>query len=187
MGVEKLHVYRRSSSKEYRQGKGADSSRRDANGTNSTVLNEKNHVGTAVGVGVLEKTEKISTGEHEDSKEDGDVSVSHETRDTKEANMEMTTDKSPLNISRASVLAESPSSDGLAISYEFLVKWVGKSHIHNTWVSESQLKVLAKRKLDNYKAKYGTAVINICEARWKLPQRVNCSSVPLKVVQVKLL
>lgn len=174
VGVEKLHVYRRSVSKEYRQGKGADSLRRDANGTNSTALNEKNQVGSAVGADGLEKTEKISTGEHEDSEllNSCEKSVSHEIRGTKEANMEMGTDNSPPNITHASVLAELTSSDGSAISYEFLVKWVGKSHIHNTWVSESQLKVLAKRKLDNFKAKYGTAVINICEARWKLPQRV---------------
>ncbi|KAI8568577.1 hypothetical protein RHMOL_Rhmol02G0212100 [Rhododendron molle] len=174
MGVEKLHVYRRSVSKEYRQGKGADSLRRDANGTNSTALNEKIQVGSAVGADVLEKTEKISTGEHEDSEllNGCEKSVSHEIRGTKEANMEMGTDNSPPNIAHASVLAESTSSDGSAISYEFLVKWVGKSHVHNTWVSESQLKVLAKRKLDNFKAKYGTAVINICEARWKVPQRV---------------
>ncbi|EPS68656.1 chromatin remodeling complex subunit, partial [Genlisea aurea] len=57
-------------------------------------------------------------------------------------------------------------------SYEFFVKWVGKSHLHNTWISESELKVLAKRKLENYKAKYGTAVMNLCEDRWKMLQRV---------------
>ncbi|KAM0057228.1 putative DNA helicase chromatin regulator PHD family [Helianthus debilis subsp. tardiflorus] len=57
-------------------------------------------------------------------------------------------------------------------SYEFLVKWVGKSHLHNTWVAESQLKVIAKRKLDNYKFKYGRTVINISEDKWKVPQRV---------------
>ncbi|XP_010538629.1 PREDICTED: protein CHROMATIN REMODELING 4 [Tarenaya hassleriana] len=59
-----------------------------------------------------------------------------------------------------------------AVSYEFLVKWMGKSHIHNNWISESDLKVLAKRKLENYKSKYGTTIINICEDRWKQPQRV---------------
>ncbi|KNA15017.1 hypothetical protein SOVF_102070 [Spinacia oleracea] len=52
------------------------------------------------------------------------------------------------------------------------VKWVGKSHIHNRWIPESRLKVLAKRKLDNYKTKYGTAEINLFEERWKQPQRV---------------
>ncbi|MQL84947.1 hypothetical protein Taro_017458, partial [Colocasia esculenta] len=58
------------------------------------------------------------------------------------------------------------------ITYEFLVKWVGQSNIHNGWVSESQLKVLAKRKLENYKAKYGTASINICQEQWTQPQRI---------------
>lgn len=58
------------------------------------------------------------------------------------------------------------------IQYEFLVKWVGRSHIHNSWVSEAQLKVLAKRKLDNYKAKYGTTVLNIFREEWSQPQRV---------------
>ncbi|KAL0911402.1 hypothetical protein M5K25_019541 [Dendrobium thyrsiflorum] len=59
-----------------------------------------------------------------------------------------------------------------AVIYEFLVKWVGKSNIHNSWVSEDQLKLLAKRKLENYKAKYGTAIINICEDQWCQPQRI---------------
>ncbi|CAA0825370.1 Protein CHROMATIN REMODELING 4 [Striga hermonthica] len=58
------------------------------------------------------------------------------------------------------------------VSYEFLVKWVGKSHVHNTWISESELKSLAKRKLENYKGKYGTATMNICKEQWKTPQRV---------------
>ncbi|KAL1223993.1 Protein CHROMATIN REMODELING 4 [Cardamine amara subsp. amara] len=58
------------------------------------------------------------------------------------------------------------------VSYEFLVKWVGKSNIHNSWISEAELKVLAKRKLENYKSKYGSAVINICEDKWKQPQRI---------------
>ncbi|KAL8265884.1 hypothetical protein R6Q59_003228 [Mikania micrantha] len=67
---------------------------------------------------------------------------------------------------------EANNSNEKKESYEFLVKWVGKSHLHNTWVAESQLKVMAKRKLDNYKGKYGRTVINICEEKWKVPQRV---------------
>ncbi|PKA62833.1 CHD3-type chromatin-remodeling factor PICKLE [Apostasia shenzhenica] len=59
-----------------------------------------------------------------------------------------------------------------SVTYEFLVKWVGKSNIHNSWVSEDQLKRLAKRKLENYKAKYGTAMVNICEDQWCQPQRI---------------
>ncbi|KAK9156146.1 hypothetical protein Sjap_003626 [Stephania japonica] len=57
-------------------------------------------------------------------------------------------------------------------NFEFLVKWAGRSHVHNTWVSEEKLKVLAKRKLENFKAKYGTAVINVYEEEWSQPQRV---------------
>lgn len=56
--------------------------------------------------------------------------------------------------------------------YEFLIKWVGKSNIHNSWVAESEVKILAKRKLENYKAKYGTSLINICKEQWCQPQRV---------------
>lgn len=58
------------------------------------------------------------------------------------------------------------------VRYEFLVKWVGQSNVHNSWIAESQLKILAKRKLENYKAKYGTSLINICEEQWCEPQRV---------------
>ncbi|KAL3688297.1 hypothetical protein R1sor_014606 [Riccia sorocarpa] len=35
---------------------------------------------------------------------------------------------------------------------DFPVKWVGKAHIHNEWVSEERQ--IAKRKLDNYESKY---------------------------------
>ncbi|KAJ0980823.1 hypothetical protein J5N97_009078 [Dioscorea zingiberensis] len=67
---------------------------------------------------------------------------------------------------------DSKHIDEDSAAYEFLVKWMGQSNIHNSWVSESQLKILAKRKLENYKAKYGTALINICEEQWSIPQRV---------------
>ncbi|GAB4840766.1 hypothetical protein Ancab_021528 [Ancistrocladus abbreviatus] len=70
------------------------------------------------------------------------------------------------------ISTETSSFNDGKILFEFLVKWVGKSHIHNSWISESMLKALAKRKLDNYKAKYGTASINICEECWTQPQRV---------------
>ncbi|KAL6862175.1 hypothetical protein ACP4OV_016824 [Aristida adscensionis] len=69
-------------------------------------------------------------------------------------------------------LEETAEKDNSGAEYEFLVKWVGKSNIHNSWVSESELKVLAKRKLENYKTKYGTSLINICKEQWCQPQRV---------------
>ncbi|XP_065852202.1 protein CHROMATIN REMODELING 4 isoform X2 [Euphorbia lathyris] len=75
-------------------------------------------------------------------------------------------------VQEASMLESSCVIGKTMTSYEFLVKWAGKSHVHNSWISESQLKAIAKRKLENYKAKYGTAVINICEEKWKVPQRI---------------
>ena len=55
---------------------------------------------------------------------------------------------------------------------EYLVKWVGRSHIHNEWVSEEKLRTYAKRKLENYKTKYGTAPLIIMEDQWSQPQRI---------------
>ncbi|KAG8080478.1 hypothetical protein GUJ93_ZPchr0007g5256 [Zizania palustris] len=69
-------------------------------------------------------------------------------------------------------IQEVEGKDHNGTTYEFLVKWVGKSNIHNSWISESELKALAKRKLENYKAKYGMGLINICKEQWLQPQRV---------------
>lgn len=55
---------------------------------------------------------------------------------------------------------------------EFLVKWVGRSHIHDQWIGESELKVLAKRKLDNYKFKHRYACVNLVDEKWCKPQRI---------------
>uniref|UniRef100_A0ACD6AKG5 Uncharacterized protein n=1 Tax=Avena sativa TaxID=4498 RepID=A0ACD6AKG5_AVESA len=72
-------------------------------------------------------------------------------------------------------------------AYEFLVKWVGESNIHNSWISESELRTLAKRKLENYKAKYGMALINICKDQWCQPQRVIALRVSLDEVEEALI
>ncbi|KAL0916866.1 hypothetical protein M5K25_014413 [Dendrobium thyrsiflorum] len=80
-------------------------------------------------------------------------------------------------VPKESELELRPKDIGCA-AYEFFVKWAGKSNIHNTWVLEDQLKVLAKRKLENYKAKYGMAIINICEEQWFQPQRIISLSEP---------
>lgn len=40
------------------------------------------------------------------------------------------------------------------LEQHFLIKWVGWSHIHNTWESEESLiaaKVKGMKKIDNYK------------------------------------
>uniref|UniRef100_A0A453BG01 CHD3-type chromatin-remodeling factor PICKLE n=1 Tax=Aegilops tauschii subsp. strangulata TaxID=200361 RepID=A0A453BG01_AEGTS len=72
-------------------------------------------------------------------------------------------------------------------AYEFLVKWAGKSNIHNSWISESELRTLAKRKLENYKAKYGMGLINICKDQWCQPQRVISLRVSLDEVEEALI
>lgn len=55
---------------------------------------------------------------------------------------------------------------------EFLVKWVGRAHIHDEWVSEEQLTALAKRKLDNYKQKFGTVPMVLVDEHWHKPDRI---------------
>lgn len=69
-------------------------------------------------------------------------------------------------------MQDSESKTDTSIGYEFFVKWVGRSNVHNTWISEAELKSIARRKLENYKAKYGTSIINICDEQWCIPQRV---------------
>ncbi|KAL2473962.1 Protein CHROMATIN REMODELING 4 [Forsythia ovata] len=100
------------------------------------------------------------------------TNVSDEIGSSMEVETEMRKDSAPKKKVNGSCMTESGLSNGLTVSYEFLVKWMGKSHIHNSWVPESELKVLAKRKLDNYKAKYGAATMNVGNERWKVPQRV---------------
>ncbi|CAM6104306.1 unnamed protein product [Calypogeia fissa] len=55
---------------------------------------------------------------------------------------------------------------------EFLVKWAGRAHIHNEWVSEELLRCIAKRKLENFKLKHGNAPKMLVEDKWVKPQRI---------------
>ena len=181
--VDKIHAYRRSATKECKKGNAKDLLRKDIKDSDSCAMNGKDQDESAVTTENFEKAnERMVTEENTDvSLRNQDIDevpknyethVSNETKDDKEVDLEMGMRSSAENKIQKATLAESACVDGEKVSYEFLVKWAGKSHIHNSWISESELKVLAKRKLDNYKAKYGTAVINICEERWKQPQRV---------------
>ena len=181
--MDKIHVYRRSATKECKKGNAMDLLRKDIKDSDSCAMNGKDQDESAVTTEDFEKAnERMVTEENTDvSLRNQDIDevpknyethVSNETKDDKEVDLEMGMRSSAENKIQEATLAESACVDGEKVSYEFLVKWAGKSHIHNSWISESELKVLAKRKLDNYKAKYGTAVINICEERWKQPQRV---------------
>ena len=181
--MDKIHAYRRSATKECKKGNAMDLLRKDIKDSDSCAMNGKDQDESAVTTKNFEKAnERMVTEENTDvglRNQDIDevpkiyeTHVSNETKDDKEVDLEMGMRSSAENKIQEATLAESGCVDGEKVSYEFLVKWAGKSHIHNSWISESELKVLAKRKLDNYKAKYGTAVINICEERWKQPQRV---------------
>ncbi|XP_022748758.1 protein CHROMATIN REMODELING 4-like isoform X2 [Durio zibethinus] len=176
--VDKTYVYRRSVTKKCKGGNSMDLLSKDAKDSDCAITNGKDQDESVVTVANSRKrNEKMAVEEV-----DADVSVkAHGTAEvpkdcempstTKEMDVEMKISSSAENKVQEAVATESACSNGETISYEFFVKWVGKSHIHNSWVSESQLKVLAKRKLECYKAKYGTAVINFCEEKWRKPQR----------------
>jgi chromodomain-helicase-DNA-binding protein 4 len=164
--VDKIHVYRRSATK--CKGENVDSTRQDNKDSDSAAMNCKEQDESALSADdQQERKENVVAEENTDlracdANEVSKVRERDEMKDTEE-NKEMDVSNSAENKVQAVSLAK---------SYEFLVKWVGKSNIHNSWISELQLKALAKRKLENYKARYGMAMINICEERWKQPQRV---------------
>ncbi|XP_047308318.1 protein CHROMATIN REMODELING 4-like isoform X2 [Impatiens glandulifera] len=160
--VDKILVYRRSVSKENRDP--PDSIKKCTSISSSISLNKKNQEVTSVG-----KENDSSSTSHEINLDSSQKNVPQSTSEVKEVIVEVRNDKDPNTVQNE---LGSVCSNGVIPSYEFLVKWVGKSNIHNSWISESQLKAVAKRKLENYKAKYGTTLINICEERWKLPQKV---------------
>ncbi|CAI9782237.1 unnamed protein product [Fraxinus pennsylvanica] len=180
MNEGKLQVYRRSSTKECKDRNFKDPLRRDIESSN--VLNNKNQDENISSVASAAKTAEIISGDRKidfdldsynhDVLNDCQTHISDENGNSKDGDIKMTTMCAPKMKFTKSHLAESGFSNGLTVSFEFLVKWVGKSHIHNSWIPESDLKVLAKRKLENYKAKYGTLTVNLCQDQWKLPQRV---------------
>ena len=53
---------------------------------------------------------------------------------------------------------------------EYLVKYSGRAHIHDEWVSESLLMKIAKRKCINFKRRYGEPC-NLIESEWMVPER----------------
>ncbi|KAK7359611.1 hypothetical protein VNO77_01572 [Canavalia gladiata] len=179
---ERIHVYRRSVTKESKKGNTVDSVSKATDDLGSCARDGKHQDDSAVSAEQLERSnDKVEIEERinvalrsEDNSElpkNCEIHVSLETKG-KEMNAEKGMSGSVDNKVQDANAVECAGPNGEEVSYEFLVKWVGKSHIHNSWISECQLKVLAKRKLENYKAKYGMTIINICEERWKQPQRV---------------
>lgn len=179
--VDSVHVYKRLATKECKVN-ALDLVRKGIKELGSTVTNGKDQNDSAIPTRDSGRTiEKAATEASADASmksqfsneipKKSDQPAPHETKDIK-PDIAKIMSSSAENKVQDLTLAESALYDGGTVLYEFLVKWAGKSHIHNSWISEAQLKVLAKRKLDNYKAKFGIAVINICEERWKQPQRV---------------
>ncbi|KAG8385101.1 hypothetical protein BUALT_Bualt03G0006400 [Buddleja alternifolia] len=150
---DKLQVYRRSVAKECKENSFMGSLRRDTEGSGSTVLKIKN------------QDDIINN----DGSKNCQTHACDENGSTKEVKKDTEISIGPKRELIEPFLVESGSS---TVLYEFLVKWVGKSHLHNSWIPESELKVLAKRKLENYKAKYGTTTMNLCQEQWKMPQKV---------------
>lgn len=175
LSKDKLQVYRRSVSKECKEKNFMDSMRREIEGSGS-ILKNKNQDDNISCASVVETVEKVSEVEKTDmvdlcTSNDGknpDISKNCQTDASDNGSKKEVGKDMRKNYAPKRKLVESCST----VSYEFLVKWVGKSHIHDTWIPESELKVLAKRKLENYKAKYGTATMNLCKEQWKTPQRV---------------
>lgn len=179
---DNLQVYRRSMTKKCKEGAGVVSQRRDSESSACKAVNSMNPDHHFANLGDPLGTMKTSSMENLDGSLEGDdISndlkksgrpLSHEAEGSKEEDGDIGENLTSKKIMKESILTGSASSSPATDIYEFLVKWVGKSHIHNTWIPESELKMLAKRKLDNYKAKYGVAEINLCEEQWKQPQRV---------------
>lgn len=68
------------------------------------------------------------------------------------------------------------AADGDEQNLEFLVKYIGRSHIHNEWVAESTLMQIAKRKVLNFKKRYGCDIsdsvpVNLTAESWSIPER----------------
>ncbi|KAE8708508.1 Protein CHROMATIN REMODELING 4 [Hibiscus syriacus] len=178
--VDKMNVYRRSVTKKCKGGDSVDLVSNDTKDSVSAIINGKEQDESAISVEDSGKRNENIVVEELNA---ADVSVkSHGTTEApnvceapakaKEIGVGKKISSSVENKVQGPAVIECASSKEGTVSYEFFVKWVGMSHIHNCWISESQLKSLAKRKLENYKAKYGTTVINICEEKWKKPQRV---------------
>ncbi|KAL5577428.1 hypothetical protein UlMin_019127 [Ulmus minor] len=183
MKVDKMNVYKRSVNKEGKKGNGLDLMKTHCKNTESTTRTGRDQDESAMTMEDLGKTnEKVVIEENSNSNmrsHDNDeapriseTNVSDEVKAKQVLDKEIGCSGGAENKTHEPSLAEPASVEGASVMYEYLVKWVGKSNVHNRWVSESQLKVLAKRKLENYKGKYGTSVINICEERWKQPQRI---------------
>ncbi|KAL2650122.1 hypothetical protein R1flu_018250 [Riccia fluitans] len=63
----------------------------------------------------------------------------------------------------------SPSAEGQSkrCDKEYFVKWKNLSHLHNTWVTESELKKAAPKTLDSFRKRLETEGLNQGRNKWK--------------------
>ncbi|XP_047948153.1 protein CHROMATIN REMODELING 4-like isoform X1 [Salvia hispanica] len=183
MNKDKLQVYKRSATKEYKEKSVMDSISGEIEGSDSLVPENKCQDGNISCTDTAETSKKVLEDEKTDmvldtcpsNDEDSDSQNPRILKDcqTDDASDDNGGKKEVEKSMRKNCVQKRKLVEScLTVSYEFLVKWVGKSHVHDTWIPESELKVLAKRKLENYKAKYGTATMNLCKEQWKKPQRL---------------
>ncbi|WOG89550.1 hypothetical protein DCAR_0208788 [Daucus carota subsp. sativus] len=176
---DKFSVYKRSMVRERSEGDCVDAMTSDIKVTDSNALNSENEGICAVSTEDLAITagKKLMAGitnfisNNDEITKRLEMSLPEENADA-QADMEITTNTVPETMKKDNLSSEFTPSNGAMVTYEFLVKWAGKSHLHNSWISESHLKVLSKRKLDNYKGKYGRSLMDISDERWKRPQRI---------------
>ncbi|PIA37691.1 hypothetical protein AQUCO_03000322v1 [Aquilegia coerulea] len=179
--ADKLHVYRRSVAKKCMQGEGRVSTGTSSQGQGPLTINTAAPDESTESIDdlhiVTEKSQPVEDSEVEhvtpgDCTAPGasETSVRCDTY-TKDVDSDMQLNNNTETKGEA-ILEDLVPFNSDNTQFEYLVKWMGQSHIHNSWVSEVQLKVLAKRKLENYKAKYGTSLLNICHEEWSQPQKV---------------
>ncbi|XP_047967871.1 protein CHROMATIN REMODELING 4 isoform X2 [Salvia hispanica] len=180
---DKLQVYKRSATKECKGKKLMDSMSGEIEGSDSFVLENKSQDDNSSCTNAAETSKKVPEGEktdmvldtclgNDDQNDSQNPGISKNCKTDDAADDNGSKKEVGKDMRKNYALKRKLVDSCSAVSYEFLVKWVGKSHVHDTWIPESELKVLAKRKLENYKAKYGTAMMNLCKEQWKTPQRV---------------
>ena len=76
------------------------------------------------------------------------------------------------NTDQPNRLHQSNQSNQPVQTIEYLVKWIGHSHIHNSWMAEDPLDQLAPAKFGEYVLAYGRVPRMLADERWSKPQRV---------------
>ena len=73
---------------------------------------------------------------------------------------------------RTAAFGDPLQTDPTQVPLEYLVKWIGHSHIHNSWMAEDPLDQLAPAKFGEYVLQYGRVPRMLADERWSKPQRV---------------